>query len=188
MRVLEWSGGVHVDHLTERRHVGDATPLSRVAAKGPVARTLKEDHRAVMGLPNLGVESAVPERIPEAEPSPRRPAEAVEEPLFRREEESGARKAARVPSHRARGKEQRSPGSAGLDDARGGSRTKPGGTDEPRESKSGSRGEGGARSGPPPGGQQRPTEFDLSLWCEGQFVSGLSSQQAARVEDRDDQE
>jgi hypothetical protein len=187
MRVLEWRGGVHVDRLAERRRVGAAAPMSRVAAKSPKVRRVAEGHRAVIGLPGVGVERAVPEKIPETR-SALRPAEAVEEPLFRTEEEFGEGKPARTPSHRGQEKELRTPRSAGLDGAGEGPRTELGKTHERKERKPFPRGEDAARSGTPPGEQQGSTEIDLSLWCEGQFVSGLSSQQVTRAGDRDDQE
>jgi hypothetical protein len=187
MRVVEWRGGVHVDHLAERQRVGDATPMSQVPAKGPQVRPVTEGHRAVVGLPSVGVRTAVPERGPETKPS-HRPAEAVEEPLFRTEEESGTGKPAQAPSYSGQGKEQRPPQGADPDDARDGSRAKPGETYERKERKSFPRGEDAARSGPAPGGQQGSTPIDLSLWCEDQFVSGLSSQQVARAGKEDDQD
>jgi len=180
MRVVKWRGGVHVDHLAERQLVGDATGMSQVAAKGPEVRPVTEGHRAVVGLPSVGVRTAVPERIPETKPS-HRPAEAVEEPLFRTEEESGTGKPAQAPSYRGQGKEPGPPQGAGPDDARDGSITKPGETHERKERKSFPRGEDAARSGTPSGELQGSTEIDLSLWCEDQFVSGLSSQQATRA-------
>jgi len=187
MRVVEWRGGVHVDHLAERQPVGDATQMSQVPAKGQQVRPVTEGHRAVMGLPSLGVRTAVPERIPETKPS-HRLAEAVEEPLFKTKEESGTAKPAQAPSHRGQGKELKPPQGAGPDDARDGPRTKPGETHERKERKSNPRGEGAARSGTPPGEQQGSTEIDLSLWCEDQFVSGLSSQQVTGAGKEDDQD
>jgi hypothetical protein len=179
-RVLEWGGGVHGDHLPERQRVGDATPMSKATAKGPPqVRPLTEGHRAVVGLPSVGVGTAVSERIPETKPS-HRPAEAFEEPLFRTEEEFGAGKPVRAPSVRGRREEPRSSQRGGLDDARDGPRTKLGETHQRKKGKSVPSGEGGARSGPSSGGQQGSREIDLSLWCEDQFVSGLSSKQMTR--------
>jgi hypothetical protein len=205
MRVEEGRGGVHVDRLSERQPAGDTTPVSQVAAKGAQVRPVTEGHLAVAGLPNVSVGTAVPERIPSAKPSPR-PAEPVEEPLFTMEEESGAGEHPRTPSqgvrgeesvaeeparassHRVRGEESRPPPSAGPDDARDGPRAELGEIHERNKGKSVPGGEGGARSGPPPGGRERSTEFDLSLWCEDQFVSGLSSTQMTRDGKEDDQE
>jgi hypothetical protein len=186
MRVVEWRGGVHVDHLAERQLVGDATPMLQ-PARGPQARPVTEGHREVVGLPGVGVRTAVPERVPETKPS-HRPAEAVEEPLFRTEEESGTGKPAQAPSHRGQREASRPPQRARPDDARDGSRTKPGETYERKERKSIARGEDVARSGPPPGGQQGSTDIDLSLWCEDQFVSGLSSQQVTGAGKEDNQD
>ena len=186
MRVVEWRGGVHVDHLAERQLVGDATPMLQ-PARGPQAGPVTEGHREVVGLPGVGVRTAVPERIPETKPS-HRPAEAVEEPLFKTEEESVTGRPARAPSHRGQGEASRPPQGARPDDARDGSRTKPGEAYERKERKSFPRGEDAAWSGTPSGGQQGSTDIDLSLWCEDQFVSGLSSTQMTRDGKEDDQE
>jgi hypothetical protein len=187
MRIVEGRGGVHADRLAERRPVGDTTPMSQAAAKGAQVRPVTEGHLAVAGLPSISVGTAVPERILETKPS-HRPAEPVEEPLFEMGEESGVGEPPRAPSDRVRGEESRPPPSAGPDDAREDPRAELGETHERNKGKSVPRGEGGARSGPSPGGQQKSTEFDLSLWCEDEFVSGLSSTQMTRDGKEDDQE
>jgi hypothetical protein len=187
MRVVEWGGGVHVDHLAGRQHARGATPISQMVAKGPQLRPVTEGHRAVVGLPSVGVRTSMSEGTPKTKPS-HRPDEAVEEPLFASEEEPGKAKPAPAPLPGGQAQESTSLQSAGPDDARDGPEAKFGETRDQKKRKRSSEGEGGAQSGPPPSGQQESTESDLSLWCEDQFVSGLSSKQMASAEERNDKD
>ena len=49
-------------------------------------------------------------------------------------------------------------------------------------------GEEGAKSGRTPDRETGPPAIDLSGWCEYLFVSGLSSAEAARVGERDEED
>jgi len=190
MRVVEWTGGIHVDPLAGRQPTGDPTPISQPVAKvakGPQVRPFAEGHRAVVGLPSVRVGTPAPEGSPQTKPSHRLD-EAVEEPLFGMEEESSPGNPARTPSYWDKRQESRGLRKAGPNDAGYGPRTKTGETFARKEGKGLPLAERSARSGAAPRGEQRLAEVDLSLWCEEEFVSGLSSKQMTRAENEDDQD
>jgi hypothetical protein len=187
MRVVEWKGGMHVDLLAGRQPAGDTTPISQPVAKGPQVRPFAEGHRAVVGLPTVRVRTPAPEGTPRTKPA-HRPGETVEEPLFSEEEESSAGKPARKPSYWDKRQESREPQKAGPEDAGDGPITKTGEMYARLEGKGLPPAEGAGRTGALPGGEQRSAEIDLSLWCEEEFVSGLSSKQMIRAENQDDQD
>jgi hypothetical protein len=190
MRVVEWKGGIHVDRPAGVQPAGDTTPISQPVAKvskGPQVRPSAEGHRAVVGLPSVRERTSAPEGTPHRKPF-HRPAEAVEEPLFSTEEESGAAKPARKPSYWHKRQESRAPQKADPDDAGDGPGTKTGKTYARKEGKGWPLPEGAARSGARPGGKRRSAEIDLSLWCEEEFVTGLSSKEMTRAEKEDDQD
>jgi len=186
MRVVEWKGGIHADHLAGRQPAGETTLISQPVTKGPQVRPFAEGHRAVVGLPSVRVGTHAAEGTPHTKPS-RRLDEAVEEPLFSAEEESKAGESVRPPFRWGRRQDSRVPEKAGPDDAGEGPGTKTGETHPHKEGRGLPLAEGAARSGAPARREQSSAEIDLSLWCEEEFVAGLSSKEMTRADKEEDQ-
>jgi hypothetical protein len=174
-KVAEGNGSAREDHLTERQPVRDKEPAAEGAGPAPWVRGPMEAHRAVAGLPGIGVSTAEPAGVPETKPSLRAVDTGKGDVQDGTREKPGTATPERALRFGDKGRESRPPQDARAIDAGVNMGMKPEEMHEPRKWKGLSGGKEAQESGRNPGETQESIAEDLCATCEDLFVSGVSS-------------
>jgi hypothetical protein len=187
MRVVEVDGIVHADPVVEAEVEQASAAESEVSGQHPGKETPQEDRRAVVGVGGAPVVTTAAERIHETGPVHRLTELPREQSLRATRTESGTEMAERVRP--IGGMERKTPALSNPRpiDASEEFRVKMEAIYRRRRESfpPAQKVAGGER---PPKGEQAPARVDLSLLCEGLFVSGLPSSRIAANGKKDDQD